>query len=412
MFSLIKFELMKLAKKRTNIITVLVGVMLTIIFFSLLVINFNGFDSNVKGFKAIALERENMKKLSNKLTEEQVTKDIKEYQNIYSNPKNFEKDINGSNSLKEDVFDKLIMPKYDYLWMLAKNYTKIDSDCDVSNLAKINLKNGAEFYKARDIKISNLLNENHKGGNYSEQEKKFWIDKNSKVQKPYTYGYHEGWESMLGIFGSLIFMLLAICITVAPVFAGEYQCRADAVILSSKYGKTKLIRAKIIATFIFVTIVFFLNIIFAVGIPLLAFGVDGWNLPIQIYDTIAPYNVTFASCTLISVCIFYLVTLGVVSLTLFLSAKFKSSYTVLIIDIAILFISLFMSDGADNGLYEHILYLLPYEKSMWHEFKSYLSYSFGGITLSLISMRALVYSVMIIGFLPFIGNAFRKHQVQ
>jgi ABC-type transport system involved in multi-copper enzyme maturation permease subunit len=412
MFSLVKFELMKLAKKRTNIITVLVGVMLTIIFFSLLVINFNGFDSNVKGFKAIALERENMKKLSNKLTEEQVTKDIKEYQSIYSNPKNFEKDINGSNSLKEDVFDKLIMPKYDYLWMLAKNYTKIDSDCDVSNLAKINLKNGAEFYKARDIKISNLLNENHKGGNYSEQEKKFWIDKNSKVQKPYTYGYHEGWESMLGIFGSLIFMLLAICITVAPVFAGEYQCRADAVILSSKYGKTKLIRAKIIATFIFVTIVFFLNIIFAVGIPLLAFGVDGWNLPIQIYDTIAPYNVTFASCTLISVCIIYLVTLGVVSFTLFLSAKFKSSYTVLIIDIAILFISLFMSDGADNGLYEHILYLLPYEKSMWHEFRSYLSYSFGGVTLSLISMRALVYAVMTIGFLPFIGNAFRKHQVQ
>jgi hypothetical protein len=71
-----------------------------------------------------------------------------------------------------------------------------------------------------------------------------------------------------------------------------------------------------------------------------------------------------------------------------------------------------MSDGADNGLYEHILYLLPYEKSMWHEFRSYLSYSFGGVTLSLISMRALVYAVMTIGFLPFIGNAFRKHQVQ
>ena len=217
---------------------------------------------------------------------------------------------------------------------------------------------------------------------------------------------------MLQIFGSLIFAFLAICIIVAPIFSGEYQCGADAIILSSKYGKTKLIRAKIISAFIFVTIVFFLNIIFAVGIPLITFGADGWNLPMQINKLSIPYNITFASCTLLSVGISYLVILGIVSFTLFTSAKFKSPFTVLIIDVIILFVTLFLGQGADNGIYDHILHLLPYQKSMRDMFSAYLSYSFGGITLSLISMRAILYTIITIAFLPFIGIAFRKHQVQ
>ncbi len=77
------------------------------------------------------------------------------------------------------------------------------------------------------------------------------------------------------------------------MFAGEYQCGADSIILSSKYGKTKIIKAKIIAAFGFATIIFVLNLIFALAIPLLSFGSDGWNLPIQIQHRIAPYKATF-----------------------------------------------------------------------------------------------------------------------
>ncbi|SHK28318.1 ABC-type Na+ efflux pump, permease component [Clostridium cavendishii DSM 21758] len=410
MSSLIKFEFKKLAKKRTNIITVVVTTILTIIFFSLPAINFECLDA--KGFKAISLARDNIKNISIKMTEEQVTKDIKEIQSLYADPKNVTKDEKGEKWFNNDVYDKFINPRRDYLSMISENYANPKEFLWISGLVDIKLKDGAKFYETRDSKVSKLLNQNHEGGNYSEQEKKFWLDKNSKIDKPYTYGYYHGWDGILGIFGSLIFMLLAICITVAPVFAGEYQCGADAVILSSKYGKTKVIRAKIGAVFIFVTMVYFVNAIFAVGMPLLTFGVDGWNLPIQICNTIIPYNLTFASCTLISVGIFYLVMLGIVSFTLFISAKCKSPFTVLIVDVLILFVPLFLGDGADNGLYQHIIYLLPYQKSMIHLFSAYISYSFGGLTLSLISMRMLAYIVMTIAFLPFIGNAFRKHQVQ
>ncbi len=414
MFSLIKFEFKKLAKKRTNIITVLVSVILTIIFFSSPTMRFEAFDTkgnHYKGFKAIALEKENTKELSIKITEEQVEKDIKEYQRLFSMPENTRKDELGEISLKEDVYLNYVNPKFGYFSMISTNYNKPNEDLKVSNLLRINLKGGAKFYEARNNKISTLLNMNHEGRNYSEQEKTFWLNKNSEIQKPYMYGYYEGWDSILHIFGTLIFAFLAICITVAPVFAGEYQCGADAVILASKYGKTKVITAKIISAFTFSTMVFFMNVIFAVAIPLLSFGTDGWNLPMQIDNIIIPYSVTFASGTFICIATAYAVMLAMVSCTLLLSAKLKTPFTVLIIDVIILFVSLFMKQGADNGVFNHILYLLPY-KSIDPEFSSYLSYSFGGLTISLLLMRIIVYGVMAIAFLPFIKNAFRKHQVQ
>ncbi|MBU3184870.1 hypothetical protein [Clostridium estertheticum] len=414
MFSLIKFEFKKLAKKRTNIIIILVSVIATIIIFSLPTMRFEYTDTkgnDYKGLKAIALQKENVKERSIKMTEDRITKDIKEYQRLFSKPENIIKADNGETYFKNNVFRRYVYPKYDYFYMISQNYNKPGEYSDDSNLRRINLQNGAKFYESRNNKISTLLNMNHEGGNYSAQEKNFWFNKSSKIQEPYTYGYYEGWSSILSVLGSLIFVLLAICITVAPVFAGEYQRRVDVIILASKYGKTKVITAKIIVAFAFATMVFLLNVIFVVAIPLLSFGIEGWNLPMQIENIIIPYSVTFASGTFICIATAYAVMLGMLSFTLLLSAKFKTPFTVLIIDVIILFVSLFMEQGADNGLFNHILYLLPY-KSLDSAFRYYLSYPFGGLTISLILMRIVVYGTMTIIFLPFIRNAFRKHQVQ
>ncbi|MBW9171489.1 hypothetical protein K2F43_09730 [Clostridium estertheticum] len=416
MFSLMTFEFKKLAKKRTNIITVLISVILTIIFFALPIIQFEAYDTKgnqYTGFKAIALKKEQSKELSSStITEETVTKAIKEYQKLFSKPENIIKSELGDPSLKENVYIKYVSPKFQYFSMISQNYEKPDENLGLSNLLNINLQDGSKFYETRNNKISALLNMNEGDRNYSAQEKTFWLNKSSKIQEPYTYGYYKGWYEILSNLGTLIFTLLVICITIAPVFAGEYQCGADAVILASKYGKTKVITAKIISAFAFATMVFFLNVIFAVAIPLLCFGIEGWNLPMQIHNTIIPYPVTFASCTFICICVSYAVMLGTVSFTLMLSARLKTPFTVLIIDVVVLLISFFMKPGADNGVFSGILYLLPYKSLTADEFASYLSYSFGGLTISLILMRIVVYGVMAIVFLPFVKNAFRKHQVQ
>lgn len=81
----------------------------------------------------------------------------------------------------------------------------------------------------------------------------------------------------------LIIGVIAICICLASVFAGEYQNGTDKILLTTKYGKSKGVKAKIIASYIFATLVFTIYLIFAIGSVFLMFGTDGGNLPIQLF---------------------------------------------------------------------------------------------------------------------------------
>lgn len=167
------------------------------------------------------------------------------------------------------------------------------------------------------------------------------------MEEPFQYGYFGGWEIIISAFELLMFAILTICIVIAPVFAGEYQAGTDAVILSGKYGKTKLTTAKIVAALLFGVLAFTLHVLIAFGIPLVAFGMDGWNLPLQINGTTVPYPLTFLEGTLINLGVIYLVLIAMIGLTLFLSAKIKKP--------------LLCADRYGSGtFYSHV----PYPK--WH----------------------------------------------
>ncbi len=136
----------------------------------------------------------------------------------------------------------------------------------------------------------------------------------------------------------LIFVILAVCIVIAPVFAGEYQAKTDAVILCTKYGKTKLPWAKMIASYLFGISAFTIHVLAALSIVLGTFGWNGWNLQLQIANTIIPYPLTFLQAALVNLGVVYLVLSAIMAFTLVLSAKMKSPYMVLVVLAPVLFI--------------------------------------------------------------------------
>ena len=227
---------------------------------------------------------------------------------------------------------------------------------------------------------------------------------------PLHYGYHEGWEIIISSFELLMFAILAVCIVIAPVFSGEYQAGTDAVILSGKYGKTKLITAKIISSFLFGVIAFTLHVLIACGLPLAAFGMDGWNLPLQIAGTTIPYPYTFMQAVLINLGVIYLILFAMIGLTLVLSANMKSPYVVLIVLVPVLFIPMFLTPNGTTGLYNLILFLLPYRATM-PEISKYISYQFGGFVIDALAVRAIVYTILTAVFIPLSRLGFKKHQV-
>ena len=168
--------------------------------------------------------------------------------------------------------------------------------------------------------------------------------------------------------------------------------------------------AKIIASILFGLIAFTLHIIVAFGIPLTAFGIDGWNLPMQIANTTIPYPFTFLQGALINLGVIYVVLLAMMSLTLFLSAKVKSPYIVLTVLLPVVFVPMFLSPNGTTGLYNLILFLTPYQ-STTPFFAKYLSYQFGDLVLDIFSIRAILYLIMAAILFPFSRLGFKKHQV-
>lgn len=410
MSELIKLEIKKLCRRKLTIIVTLCCFFATVLFFSMPYLQYQTANKNgimLSGSDAVSYRHKCYNDdLSGILTEERITEDLLEYQKLYNNPKNLITQ-GGETLFVDEIYYGYLAPRKSYLNMLGNTYA--DNEMGYLNIPEISLEDGASFYQARDDTITMRINSNP---NFTDTERTYWKNKSSKIQKNYKYGYVLGWSAFGDTVQTLIICILGICITVAPVFANEYQTGADAVVLSTRFGKTKVVYAKIISSIIFGTIVFAINAAVALLLPLLTFGADGGNLPLQIMDSTCPYALTFSQSAFILIGIAYIVMMGLLSFTLLCSSKMSSAFPVLIIDVMIIFLPTFLRMPKTN-LWQHIYHLFPDQTlGGLSVFKEYFSYALGGIVLNPFGMSLLVYTVIVFAALPLAGRIFSTHQVQ
>ena len=406
---LVKYEFLKIVRKKSTLIVMAVSLILTGFLFGLPIMQYQIYnqDGVIKGTKGIAYEKEQFADLSVPLSEEYVAETIREVEGLFENPDNIGTDGN-EQFLVGNAYWNGIAPREKLLNLIADTYSSPNDRWGYNHLPELDVKEGKPFYQAMKGKIQTLLDSPSRA--LSDEQKEYWGGMADKVDTPLQYGYYGGWEIIISSFELLMFALLAICIVTAPVFSGEYQAGTDAVILSAKYGKTRLTTAKIAASLLFGTAAFILHVVVACGLPLAAFGIDGWNLPLQIANTTVPYPYTFLQAVLINIGIIYLVLLAMIGLTLLLSAKMKSPYLVLIILVPILFIPMFLTPNGTTGIYNLLLFLMPYRSTM-PEFGKYISYQFGGLVLDAITVRAVLYAILTVIMLMLARLGFKKHQV-
>lgn len=99
-----------------------------------------------------------------------------------------------------------------------------------------------------------------------------------------------------------------------------------------------------------------------------------------------------------------------IGLTLVLSANMKSPYAVLIVLVPVLFIPMFLTPNGTAGVYNLVLFLLPY-RAVMPEIGKYISYRFGGLVMDALTVRAILYALLTAVFLPLARLGFKKHQV-
>lgn len=402
MKQILRFEFQKIFIRKVNQIAITAGLLLVMIS-NIALINgeslyLDGEDS-LEGINAIKTQTETENALSTELSEEFLTGFLLEYQQeIQENPFGYD--------------FSLIDPKSNLFALIADNYVEWNDNWDWETLNQISTQNGISFYERRIKKIETLLNADYTYGNYTNTEKDYWLQKAESIHTPFVWGSRTIWTIILRSVNTLFFQCFVIAICLAPVFAGEFQNHTDSLLLSTRHGKSKLIYAKMIASFTFTFFYFSLCSILTVGIDVIILGIDGWNLPIQLWSTIIPYHLNALEACGLSLLVLFLSSFLLTAITLMFSTVCKSQMVTLVFDVLLLFGTVFIPFSKTSGLWNHILYLCPiYTLDLINVLKSFISYQFGNVVIPHLMMIFIAYVIITVVCLGYAKKNFRKHQI-
>ena len=182
------------------------------------------------------------------LTQENVNDIVGRYLKYISDP--------GTNSesetyhyLSEEVYRTFYLPNRELLSLVTNVYREPGSGSSIKEVWKKMLGRFRKAQIKRDIAYINLQKEQ---GRLTSGEADYWKEKDRKFAG-ISIWLSQGMEYDLDTLTWPVLIMMLICIGIAPIFAAEYQSKCDSLILCMKYGRSKLILAKIISGWLYAT---------------------------------------------------------------------------------------------------------------------------------------------------------------
>lgn len=420
MLSLIKFELKKMLTRRVAVAANAGAIVMLVAVMALNVMQARAEGNTgeiLSGPEAIAHRREVAEARAGELTPERVAADIARYQEIAYERLNPEElaemsDAAAYEAVAETYGEATRLELYDPYYITLLKPWAVRGLEPYQYAFRVTPEMALDFYGALAASLQDSLDEGM-GGEwvYSPAERAFWTEKEAGVAEPIGYGWSGGWDNILDCTAFLVFAIFAACVTVTPLFASEYREGTDAVLLSSLNGRGRLVAAKLAAAALYATALFAAGAAIVCGVSLAFYGAGGADLAIQNYALASPYNLTMAQAAALYIGIFYLVMLGMLALTLALSASTPSTLAIIVTDVVVLFVTGLLP-SAGVGVLRHILTLFPMGlQSPFDMFAALFSYPVGPVVLDLISMATLVYGALVAVGVPLALGRWCRHQV-
>ena len=234
------------------------------------------------GSRAIALEKEYTKRFEGEWNNERLQQIAAEYLAYKNNP-----------DIYTDELDEWAMQIR--AWTLGTEMSPEEiSAYDAANPIYI-MKPEHEYREGAEWQtISYLLEEYviNADGSVKSFEEAFPLAGESAV-----YEYHNGplfSTQAQGLFVGLM-ALLVLLAGLAPVFSDEVACRTEPMLLAAKYGRDKLVQAKILAGLLFSLLALLALTSVNVLLSGAAFGFEGYNMPVQldVNDHSLPFAFTY-----------------------------------------------------------------------------------------------------------------------
>ncbi|RDU23848.1 hypothetical protein [Anaerosacchariphilus polymeriproducens] len=223
--------------------------------------------------------------------------------------------------------------KEDYLLSL-KNKEESSSYVDETNLEDLVAMNYdgkkvqdlsdkeiKSFYSKRLSNIQEMLDDSSRI-NYTKSEKEKMMEQAGQLSSPIPMDYAEGWKVLnenMRKFMPLLLVLIALILL--PLFGSEPQTKMKDLYRSTRYGKKKLDRARLITAFMVGIVLYLFGVMLYTIVMMTPFGWEGGSQPIQSNAAtfFSVYNITYIQQIGINVLIGLLAMIFLIALTLLLT---------------------------------------------------------------------------------------------
>lgn len=375
---LIRLEHKKLWRKTSVKVSVLLFFIYTVVIGNILVYQWFSFGSsnpdsysgsfgnNFDGYSMIRESQEYSRTFGGILTDESLQEMVTDYQNIYREAKAGDE----AADRKEDQTDRRII---DY-WLSGLYPELTDADRYQTMITYVDSEKLTGFYDRRTQAVEDFL----AAGGQAGAEREYLMQLEEKVEKPFSYGYVEGWSTLLGStvaeLGTVLALFLAVILS--PMFSGEWRDNTSPLLLTTKNGWKKIARAKIIVGFLCSVELF---VLFAGSMLLcqsIYLGWTGWDMPIQLIKliSIAPMNMLQAE--LYEYGFTFLGSIGFAGVVLLISAAVKNNALALLLSLAAVYGPMMVTEYLPFSL-QKAVDLLPLVGSSTDIFRTYTFCIFG-----------------------------------
>lgn len=299
--------------------------------------------------------------------------------------------------------------KYSSIYSLARQvYDTPNVRFGAPEMGTLDPARAEQFYEIRELCMTKQI----ENAPISENAKEIMMQYSAEVKEPWIFSYSDGYTRFMTIMatsGVMAAFVMAICL--APLFAGEYSNHTDQLLLSARYGKGKLIKAKFFTGFSMTGIVTLLVTLQSYVQSMLTFGFDGGNANVQIYDALFPYPLTLKQAALLqSICVFF-ACMCMSALTMFFSSRMKSAFGVIILSVLLLCVPMFVKVSAYPLLGYLLFHLMPANMMQYDYIFSMIPYEIAGVVIPPYVMMPVVALCLCIILIPFAYRGFKHHQV-
>lgn len=361
------------------------------------------------GFTAIGKLRSAQKVWSGILDEDRLQQILRENQRIAATPEAQSRDYQ-----QNDIAFGWRQGFRPVLDMMNQAYASGFQEFDWYTNERITPDQVGDFYPNRTKLMKQWLYDDT-GSAYrlfTEKEKLYLVEQYETLDTPFYYTYAEGWEQLLYnspfviMVGALILGYLA-----AGIFANEFKWKSDAVFFSARYGRDKAAGAKIGAGFVMVTALYWGAVLVYTLLTLGCLGFDGWNCPIQIDLWKVFYHLKLWQAWALTAVGGYIGSLFFVFLTMWVSAKTRSSLFAVTVPFLLIFLPSFL-DNLNIDKLSKFLGLFPDQLlQIYQALRYFYVYEIGGKVFNAMTLLMVIYSLLTVVLAPMMYRDFRRKEI-